>query len=292
MPVTCQFIRPIFAIPAHEIMIHIEPLSQGFGARVSGFDSQNERSDQVIAALRDAYDLHHMLIFDGCEAMTPRRQVEIVGWFGPIGANSDANGNPWTVLDNSEPTGSLLLPFHSDMCFTQYPLEGLSLHPLALPEVETSTTFISNALGWDRLPKDIQDHLRDRTVEHRYEAPPEMQLDWPVLTARHPACMRHPRTGRSFAYICENYVTEIDDLSSSESDAMLKVVFDTLYDPTLHYVHVWQLGDLVVWDNLALQHARTVASPPSTGSRILQRVAIGEHNFPDQLEAARRMQAA
>lgn len=272
--------------------MHIDPLPQGFGARVKGFDARDERSEQTISALRDAYDEHHLLVFEGCEALTPQRQVEIVGWFGPVGANSDANGNPWTVLDNSEPTGSLLLPFHSDICFVEHPLEGLSLHPLALPEVETSTTFISNAVGWDRLPTEIQDHLRHRTVEHRYEAPEEMQLDWPVLTARHPACMRHRRTGRPFAFICENYVTEIDDLSRSESDAMLKVIFDTIYAPAAHYVHVWQLGDLLVWDNLALQHARTVASPPSTGSRILQRVAIGAHNFPDQLEAVRQAQAA
>lgn len=272
-------------------MLRIDPLPQGFGATVSGFDTQNERSDAVVAALRDAYDTHHLLIFEGCDTLTPQRQVEIVGWFGPVGANSDADGNPWTVLDNSEPTGSLLLPFHSDICFVQHPLEGLSLHPLALPDIETTTTFISNANGWDRLPVTVQTHLSDRSVEHRYEAPPEMQLDWPVLAARHPACMRHRRTGRKFAFICENYVTQIDDLSPAESDAMLKQIFDTLYDPAGHYVHVWKLGDLLVWDNLALQHARTIASPPSTGSRILQRVAIGAHNFPDQLAAARQAQA-
>jgi taurine dioxygenase len=174
----------------------------------------------------------------------------------------------------------------------EHPLEGISLHPLALPEVATSTTFISNAVGWDRLPTAIQDHLADRTVEHVYAAPPEMELDWPVLKARHRACMTHRRTGRPFLFVCENYVTRIDDLPEAESEAMLRTIFNTIYAPTSHYVHVWHLGDLVVWDNLAIQHARTVPSPPSTGSRILQRVAIGEHNFPDQLAAVRQRLAA
>jgi taurine dioxygenase len=270
----------------------IRPLPRGFGAEICAFDAMNERSDDAIAELRDAYDRHNLLIFRDCEQLTPQRQVEIVGWFGPVGANRDAEGNPWTVLDNNEPTGSMLLPFHSDICFCAHPLEGLSLHPLALPEVETSTTFISNAAGWDRLPADIQDHLRDRTVEHHYEAPPEMQLDWPPLAHRHPACMRHPRTGRPFIFVCENYVTRIDGLSDAESEAMLQTIFDVIYAPERQYVHVWQLGDLVVWDNLAIQHARTIASPPATGRRVLQRVAIGSHNFPDQLDAARRAQAA
>jgi taurine dioxygenase len=272
-------------------MMTITPLEMGFGARISGFDFEHERSDHSIAALRKAYDTHHLLIFEGAHGLTPQRQVEIVGWFGPVGANLDADGNPWTVLDNSEPTGSLLLPFHSDICFVDHPLEGLSLYPLELPDVATSTTFISNAVGWDRLPVAIQDHLRDLSVEHRYEAPEDMALDWPVLTARHPACMRHPRTGRPFLFVCENYVTRIDGLSAEASDAMLKAIFDTIYDPAVHYVHQWMLGDLVVWDNLSLQHARTVPSPPSDGRRILRRVALGTHNFMEQLEAARQRMA-
>jgi taurine dioxygenase len=261
------------------------PLPQGFGAEVWGFDAINERSELVIAALREAYDQHNLLIFKGCEQLTPQRQVEIVGWFGPVGVNRDADGNPWTMLDNDEPTGSMVLPFHSDICFMPHPLQGLSLHPLALPEVETSTTFISNAVGWDRLPAAIKAHLHDRLVEHHYEAPPEMQLDWPRLAHHHPARMTHPRSGRPFIFVCENYVTEIDGLSHADSDAMLRSIFDTLYAPEHHYVHVWQLGDLLIWDNLAIQHARTVPSPPSTGRRVLQRVAIGTHDFRNQLAA-------
>jgi taurine dioxygenase len=269
----------------------ITPLPQGFGAEVSGFDALHENAVAVIDALRTAYDAHHLLIFRGCEQLTPQRQVDIVRWFGPVGANRDSEGNPWTVLDNDHPTGSMLLPFHSDICFMAHPLEGISLHPLALPNVPTSTTFISNALGWDLLPDAIKAHLADRTVEHRYEAPPEMQLDWPPLTHRHKACMIHPRTGRRFAFLCEGYVTRIDDLAQFQSDAMLKIIFETLYAPDRHYVHIWHEGDLVLWDNMAIQHARTAPSPPSAGRRILQRVAIGTHNFPDQLEAVRRAMA-
>jgi taurine dioxygenase len=272
--------------------MQIKPLPQGFGAEISAFDAMNERSEDTIAELRDAYDNYNLLIFRDCERLTPQRQVEIVGWFGPVGANRDADSNPWTVLDNNEPTGSMLLPFHSDICFVEHPLEGLSLHPLALPEVETSTTFISNAIGWERLPPNVQDHLRDIKLEHHFNAPAEMKLDWPPLSYRHPACMKHPRTGRPYIFVCENYVTEIDDLPEAESEAMLRTIYDTIYAPELHYVHVWQLGDLVVWDNLAIQHARTVPSPPSTGRRVLQRVAIGSHNFPDQLEAVKRAHAA
>lgn len=273
-------------------MIRFDPFTIGFGAIVSGFDAHDGRDPDHLAALRHAYDTHHLLHFTGCEGMTPERQVELVGWFGPVGANRDAAGNPWTVLDNAEPVGSQPLPFHADISFMAHPLEGLSLHPLALPEVETSTTFISNAVAWDALPGEVQDRLRGRTVEHRYDPPADMQLDWPVLAHRHPACMTHRRTGREFLFINEHHVSAIDGLEAQESDALLQLVFATLYAPARRYEHVWQLGDLLVWDNLALQHARTRPALPSVGKRILQRVAIGAHNFPDQLAEVRRANAA
>ena len=42
--------------------------------------------------------------------------------------------------------------------------------------------------------------------------------------------------------------------------------------------------DLLVWNNLAVQHARTKVAPMSAGRRIMQRVALGKHTFSDQLE--------
>jgi len=41
------------------------------------------------------------------------------------------------------------------------------------------------------------------------------------------------------------------------------------------YEHEWALDDLVVWDNLSLQHARR-ACPSSQGNRTFRRVAVCE----------------
>jgi taurine dioxygenase len=256
--------------------MEIAPLDLGFGARVE------------IAALRQAYDEYHLLIFRDCGRIAPERQAEIVGWFGPIGANANERGEPWTLLSNSEPAGSQILPFHADISFMAHPIEGLSLHPVALPERDTSTTFVSNAVAWDLLPEEARRRIRGKTAEHLYDAPPDMQLGWPRLAHSHPACMTHERTGREFMFISEHHVSCIDGLPEDESDALLRLVFDTLYASKRRYEHFWRLGDLLIWDNLALQHARTEAAHASVGERTFQRVAIGTHNFPDQLEAVKR----
>ena len=50
--------------------------------------------------------------------------------------------------------------------------------------------------------------------------------------------------------------SRVVELPDDESEALLQELFDVLYDPTEVYEHTWQVGDLVVFDNLALQHAR------------------------------------
>ncbi len=271
--------------------MQIAPLLVGFGAEVTGLDPAADWPDTDLAALREAYDTHHLLVFREIGTLSGSQQARIVALFGPIGANRNAAGEPWTVLRNSEPTGSLPLPFHNDIAFVRYPLEGLSLHPLVLPEVETSTTWVSNALAWDRLSPALQAELADCTVDHVYDAPPEMGLDWPRLAYPHPLKMPHPRTGRPLLFVSENHVSAINGLSEERSAEVLPQLFATLYAEAARYEHVWREGELVVWDNLALQHARTRPSLPSEGERVLQRVAIGSHNFTDQLEEVRRQAA-
>jgi len=37
---------------------------------------------------------------------------------------------------------------------------------------------------------------------------------------------------------------------------VLHELWSYLDDPAVRYEHRWQVGDLIVWDNLALQHGR------------------------------------
>ena len=65
----------------------------------------------------------------------------------------------------------------------------------------------------------------------------------------------------------------VDDRDSRE---LLRELFDTyLYVSSNEYRHDWALGDLVVWDNLAMQHARKPC-PLTHGARSFRRVAVCE----------------
>jgi len=74
-------------------------------------------------------------------------------------------------------------------------------------------------------------------------------------------------------YVNEMQTERINDLEHDESDELIAALFAHLYSGEFTYEHQWQLGDLVVWDNVAVQHARR---DPSEGPRTLQRVTLAD----------------
>jgi len=71
-----------------------------------------------------------------------------------------------------------------------------------------------------------------------------------------PVARTHPRTGRTGLYVSEQVTLEILDLPTEQNEELLTELFAHLYEPEQILEHDWHKGDLVVWDNHAVQHAR------------------------------------
>lgn len=271
--------------------MEFRPLHRDFGVEVLDFDLQRGGAPAEIAALRAAYDRHHLLLFRKGGRVIPERHVEIAGWFGPPAPiANDEDGSLVTVLQNEEASGRLELPFHSDLTYTDDPIDAICLHAIAVPEGGSSTTFVSSAAAWDRLPAALQDELADKTLRHFYNSR-LMAADWPSFSAVHPVRLAHPRTGRPILFVTQNHADRIVELDEARSRAVIAELFATLYAPEARYRHWWQLDDLVMWDNLAIQHARTEEAHPRAGKRALQRVALARVGFHELLERARAAEA-
>ena len=80
-------------------------------------------------------------------------------------------------------------------------------------------------------------------------------------------------------------------MTEVRSAELLKELFATLYASERRYEHIWGRGELVIWDNLAIQHARTRAAEPSQGKRIMRRVQMGKIGFMEQWERVRLRRA-
>ncbi|MGE3693048.1 MAG: TauD/TfdA dioxygenase family protein [Novosphingobium sp.] len=272
--------------------MEFRPLHPDFGAEVIGFDVENGLDSADIAALREAYDRYSLLLFRGAGHLPNERHIELASWFGPPSpVDNTGKGDFVSVLHNRDPGGSMQLPFHCDLTYTDYPIKAICLQAIELPLSPTSTTYVSNLAAWKHLSPDMQQQLEGLTLEHVHISNvPE--YDWPPFIAEHPVKFPHPSTGQPMLLCTEHHATRILELDEAESRALIDRLFAHQYAPERQYDHVWQLNDVLMFDNLAVQHARREKSDYAGGPRALQRVALCEITLQESIDRARAKQAA
>src|SRR5947207_1284827 len=71
-----------------------------------------------------------------------------------------------------------------------------------------------------------------------------------------PAIWTHPVTGVELLFVLEQQASHFVGWTCDASDELVEEIFAIAYQPSNVYEHSWRVGDLAVWDNLALQHGR------------------------------------
>jgi taurine dioxygenase len=88
-----------------------------------------------------------------------------------------------------------------------------------------------------------------------------------------PLAYPHPRNGRTLLYACPLATHCIEGLDYAESETLLEALFDHLYTEEHVLQHYWRQGDLVMWDNLTMQHARPNVTFNSQ-ARVLRKTMV------------------
>ena len=249
-----------------------------FGVEVQA-DLSRPLSDAAQAALRALVVAHKLLVFRG-QRLSEAAQVRAMGYLGrvlgPQGEYREvsADGN----------LGAGPLAFHSDLAFTPAPFKLLSLHAVAVNDEESWTRFADHVGVLDRLEPALAAAIagRDaRTVISLVQSHRAVAFDNPAFLPQQlrPAIIAHPATGEPVLYISEMQTARIEGMPRPESDALLARLFAALQAPDNVYEHRWRNGDLVIWDNIAMTHARCDLA--GMHPRRLQRVAVADKSFFD-----------
>jgi taurine dioxygenase len=217
------------------------------------------------------------------------RQRALCGLAGPILLRAGETG----IMDNMSGEASTVeLSWHADAAYTRAPFDALSLHALDVVDDASSTLFVSAEQGWATLPEELKQRLEGATLEMispGYDALGGRTCDRrdPEALKRGelPAVRRNPHNGRLCLWASELQTARVLGMEWEESRDLLNAVYDHLYRPEAVHEHRWRTGDLIVWDNVALQHMR--GSLKSCGRRVLQRVIVGTEGVaPHVREAA------
>lgn len=249
-----------------------------FGAELSTADAL-AADDAGRAELRRLLEREGLLLFRGpCLEMA--EQMEFCRIFGPV------LDTPWEnfVISNARPDGFLgaqQLLWHSDLTYLPEPYIGGALHALEVDEGATPTRFANGMQAWERLPHALRERVDGLTALHVkqrvFDRPNRLTDMEPgdVCTVQ-PVVRRQPGTGRPYLFVSEDLTDSIIGLAREESDALLAELFACFYAEADTLVHRWQPGDLIVWDNMTVQHARGAISP---ATRTLQRVSIARIGY-------------
>lgn len=271
----------------------ITPLSPVVGAEVTGLDLTEELDDQTVSAIQDAWLQYSVLVIRDQE-LTEVDQVRFSEQFGPLGrprrptiptARSAQEKHPAIMLvsnirENGRPLGfphDGEMWFHADMCYTEVPHKATMLYAMELPSKGGNTMFASMYEAYNRVPDDLKAKLADKKALHVHEYKrterPSVREDMEgVAHYAHPVFITHPETGRKALFVNRLMTAAIEGMPVDKSEAILNQLFDIGEDRSIVYEHVWSYGDLVMWDNRAVTHARTEF--PDTDRRLLRRTTV------------------
>lgn len=264
----------------------VKPLTPVIGAEIEGIDLRAPLDPATIAALRQAWYDHAVLLLRDQE-LSDEDQIKFGECFGELGrvfthregrhpaillvSNIRKDGKPIGALPDGE------MQFHSDQCYVEHPPAGTMLYSIEVPSQGGDTMFANMYAAYDTLSDAMKAKLAglkginyyDPTSDYvvRKGPPSPNALRW-----AHPVVRVHPATGRKALYVNRLMTFAIEGMAEAESDALLNELFDHQEQRQFVYQHVWRPGDVILWDNRCTLHARTDFSPNER--RLLRRITV------------------
>jgi taurine dioxygenase len=274
--------------------LSVIPTGKALGAEVRNVDLKR-LDDAAFAALLRAFHDHSVLLMRG-QTLLDQDLIAFSRRFGELDwAPVQENGRRFVeglpeiyivsnVKQNGEPIGSLgagEAVWHTDMSYLDRPPIASALYALEIPPVGGNTSFCSMYAIHEALPAELKRRIADLKIKHdgtynsggfvRQGVTP---TDDPRTSpgAIHPLVCTHPDTGRQMLYLGRRRNACLIGLDLAESEALLDELWTYVARPEFAWEHVWQVGDLVIWDNRCTMHRRDPFD--DSARRIMHRTQI------------------
>ena len=237
--------------------------------------------------LQQLFNQHGLVLARG-QSLTMEQQRELCAALGPILLREGETGYMSNEGGGIAASG---LNWHSDAAYTDYPFDALSLHAVNVVDDASATRFVSAEAAYDTLPKELREALEGRDQD--MISPHYTRLEGRTCDARDPEALKrgvlpaifeNPHNGRTCIWVSEMQTARLLGMEWEQSRDVLHRIFDHLYAAHNLFEHRWRNGDLVIWDNIALQHARS--NIDDVGPRVLQRVIVGQEGVAPHIEVA------
>ena len=286
-------------------MASVIPGGHTLGATIEGLDLAKLSEDEFDLAMRSLGD-YGVLRFPKQE-LTAAELRAFSARFGDLEVNvANSYQEPGlpevmilsNIVENGKPLGlsDAGQSWHTDMSYSKTIAFCNVLYGIRIPhrngEPLGNTEFCDQRAAYDALPEDLKSKLEGKTVLHDFNKFWEMMRREkgsarPALTeaqraakppVSHPIFLTHPITGRRALYANPGYSMRINELAQKESDEILEFLFEHQTKPEFKFAARWQVGDVLMWDNMRLIH-NAVADYRADEPRFIKRCQVMATRF-------------
>jgi len=275
--------------------LKIQKLADALGAEVSGVDVSKPIAKEDLVQIMDAWKEHLVLRFRGQELTDPQL-LQVSRNFGeidPPGPNS--YGKPFlvdfpdiNVISNIKVGDQALgglgdgeAIWHADMTYIDTPPKASFLHALEIPPTGGNTEWCNMYIAYQALPTHLKNEIRGLKAIHdaTYNSAgmirkgmKDVQDPREAPGAHHPLISRHPESGLPCLFLGRRRNSYILGLDLDASNQLLDELWAHIDNPEFTFTQVWQLYDLILWDNRCTLHRRDSFDPQAR--RLMHRTQI------------------
>ncbi len=254
--------------------LEVIPTDATLGATVRGVDL-TRLDDGTFKKIEDAWHEHGVLIFpdqqldDAAHLAFSRRfgaleqsirRTRSTGISNLSNVQADGAVAPRSSLQARFLVGNTY--WHSDSSYKRVGAKASILAAHIVPDTGGETEWADMRAAYDALDDDRKAWLEDKVAVHDYafsHAPfggleilnkEELSHLAPV---EHPVVRVHPATGRKNLFV-GRHASHIRGEDLEESRKLLADLTEEGAQPPRLYKHIWQVGDIVIWDNRCVLH--------------------------------------
>ena len=282
-------------------MLKVTASGQSLGATLEGLDLAQPLADEDFATVVRTLGKYGVVRFPR-QVLTARELTTFSARFGQLEINvANAYQEPGipevmilsNIVENGKPIGlsDAGQDWHTDMSYSDQIAVANVLYGIKIPhrngEPLGSTEFCNMQAAYAGLDAAMQQRLAGMTVLHDFNKFWEMMRrekgsTRPPLTeaqkrakppVSHPIFLKHPITGRNVLYANPGYAVRINELPEKESVEVLDFLFAHQTKDEYRYKFRWQVGDVLMWENIGTIH-NAVADYRPDEHRLIKRCQV------------------
>ena len=273
--------------------MQIKPLSNAMGAEVTGVDLSKPVTSAERGQLNSAFEKYLLLCVRDQRLPGVAAFLDAARNFGQpkvqhlesYRSDEYPEAGVVTSEDRDVKDGKRIIRgtmFHTDESFIAEPPKATVLYAVTIPSKGGNTRFVNMRKAYETLDPATKKKIDGLMAVHYYgkqrpgrkvpSLTDEQMKNTPPVT--HPMVRVNEETGAKALYVHETMTDYIVDMDRSESEALLRRLYDhSTQRPELQYSHEWRTGDFVIWDDRATLHAAT-ADYAENEKRMLYRTMI------------------